>query len=375
MIYEEKIKRLNTLSKFINGNNQDDILLMLDKKYKDNKWSTICSVIHWFNVVETYLDCNNVLKENTKDYNWGNVYLYLCSVDIVTKGINDLYKIVTNNNIHIFKGEKDVFNDKNIDDNDYFQNIRAVFGAHPTKLDGNGDYIVASYPTPYNSKIDLIKGEPKSFDYYTLLWSKKKTNNLDQIQFGFSFVDVDKYLDKHIMYLEVFYEEIINMINDYKKNISLKKINIIDDFNKQIDLLLIEDKKRFNEKYKYDLEKMKVLINIKISDEQNEKKYSEFKDLLISLVPKVYGAIQNPIEYDNIDFLNNIIDCEIQEYDSHTSYYYSKLLEYNNNYDMEMLLIDYFKDKIRPFNENILSIEELFCIVIASNYYKKNNIY
>lgn len=372
MIYEEKIKRLNSLNRFINGSNQDDILLMLDKKFKDNKWSTICSVMHWFNVVKIYLDCNNILKKDTEDYNWGNVYLYLCSVDIVTKGINDLYKIVTNNNIHIFKGEKDIFNDINNDDNEYFQNIRAVFGAHPTNLDGNGEYIVASYPTPYNSRINLLKNEIKNWDYYTLLWSKKKSNSLDQIQFGFSFADVDKYLDKHIMYLEVFYEEIINMINEYKKTISLKKINIIDDINKQMDLLLIEDKKRFNEKYKYDLEKMKLLINIKIGDKQNEKVYSEFRNLLISLVSKVYEVIQNPVNHDNMDFLNNIIDCAIQEYDSHTSYYYSKLLEYNNNYDMEILLIDYFKDKIKPFNENIISIEELFCIVVANNYYQHN---
>ena len=94
--YEDRIKKLNSLEKFINGQNQDDILLILDKRYGEDKWSIICSVMHWFRVVEDYLCSDNLLKKNKKDYNWGEVYLFISAVDIVVKGINDIYKIVKN---------------------------------------------------------------------------------------------------------------------------------------------------------------------------------------------------------------------------------------------------------------------------------------
>lgn len=92
--YEDRIKKLNSLEEFINGENQDDILLMLDKRYGEDKWSIICSVMHWFRVVGDYLCSDNLLKNNKKDYNWGEVYLFISAVDIVVKGINDIYKIV-----------------------------------------------------------------------------------------------------------------------------------------------------------------------------------------------------------------------------------------------------------------------------------------
>ena len=36
--YEERINKLNSLEKFKNEENQDDILLMLDKRYGEDKW-------------------------------------------------------------------------------------------------------------------------------------------------------------------------------------------------------------------------------------------------------------------------------------------------------------------------------------------------
>lgn len=174
--YEDRIKKLNSLEKFINGQNQDDILLILDKRYGEDKWSIICSVMHWFRVVEDYLCSDNLLKKNKKDYNWGEVYLFISAVDIVVKGINDIYKIVKNKDgIHFFYGENNIFGDKNKDDWNYFQNIRAIFGAHPTELKDNEEFIVATYPTPYNSILDRLHGTTKGWDYYTFLWSKKKS--------------------------------------------------------------------------------------------------------------------------------------------------------------------------------------------------------
>lgn len=371
MNYIERIAKLDTLDKFINGENQDDILLFLNKTYKDDKWSVICAVMHWFKVVKSYLDSENILKENTPDYNWGNVYLYICAVDIITKGINDLNKILTKDNKYLFCGEKDIFNDSILDDHKYFQNIRAIFGAHPTDLDSsNGNYIVATYPTPYNHTFDAFRGEAKDWDYYTLLWSKEKSDTLNQKAFGFSFKNIDLYLEKHLDYLDEFYEKILKLIKNYKKNTTKKLINKIDDPLKQLNLLLIEDKKRLGGKYGYIIRDIIKLISIEISDNENEKLYKPYRRKILSCVNKLYKAIQYPNRKNEINNIESLIENEIEDFDNMTHYYYSKLLEYENNLDMKDLLIDYFKDKLIPFNSNVKKVSELYCLIKASNYFK-----
>ena len=113
MKYEERLRKLNGLSEFINGEKQDDILLVLDKKYSDDKWNIICSAVHWFRTVESYLNSENLLKENKEDYNWGEVYLFLSSVDIVIEGINDINKIAKDNEkARLFYKSSEIFKDK-----------------------------------------------------------------------------------------------------------------------------------------------------------------------------------------------------------------------------------------------------------------------
>jgi len=371
MKYEERIKKLNGLSEFINGKYQDDILLMLDKKFEENKWNVICAAMHWFRTVEIHLNSEYVLEGETSDYNWGNVYLFLSGVDIVIEGINDINKIAKNNErARLFYGDNEIFKDDKKDDWEYFKNIRAIFGAHPTKLTDNEEYIVATYPTPYDGKADSILGEVKDWNYYTLLWSKEKSQGLGQLSFGFKFEDIEKYLDKCINYLDVIYQDILNMINDYKKESSQKEIDKKDNPIEQLDILLKEDKDRLNGKYRCIIEDLKILIETPITNKCNEIKYQKYRNQLISEVPYLYDAIQHPEKNDNINEIESIINCDVEYFNDKSVYYYSKLFEYWNNKNMEDLLINHFKHNIKPFNEDISNIKELFCLVKAYNYYK-----
>lgn len=361
MNYEERINKLNSLEKFINGENQEDILLMLDKRYGEDKWSVICAVMHWFRVVEDYLCSENLLKENKKDYNWGEVYLYITAVDIIVKGINDIYKIVKDNpKSRLFFGEKDIFGDSKKDDWSYFQNIRAIFGAHPTELDANQDFIVATYPTPYNSIIDRLNGTTKGWDYYTLLWNKNKSKDFLQESFGFKFDDVDKFLDKYIMYLDTLYKEIITMIRDYKKEIAKNKIERNENPIMQLEILEKEDKNRFNSRYKYIIDILKVLVAEKISDNNNEKEYERYKQKNIENVYLLYDIIQNPENEKQISKIEEVIFSRTEDFTDMSSYYYTKLYEFWNNEDMEEILLEHFKNRINPFNKNITNIRELY---------------
>lgn len=371
MKYEERTKKLNGLSEFINGENQDDILLVLDKKYPDDKRNIICSAVHWFRTVESYLNSENLLKENKEDYNWGEVYLFLSSVDIVIEGINDVNKIAKDNEkTRLFYKSSEIFKDKEKDDWEYFKNIRAIFGAHPTKLKDNNEFIVSTYPTPYNSLIGKLYGEIKNWDYYTLLWKKDKKKSWEQVEFGFSFKDIEKYLDKCINYLDNIYEDFLVLINEYKKELSKIKIPKIDKPIKQLNILIKEDEKRLNGRYNVAIKDVKLLLTTEITDKHNRKLYEKFKNVLINQIPYLYNALQHPEKIKNINEIENIIDSTVEYFTKNSSYYYTKLYEYWNNGDMEITLINHFRDRIKPFNDNISNIRELYCLVKAYNYFK-----
>ena len=365
MKYIERKKCIKSLDDFINGELQDDILLILDKEYNKDNCSIVCAAMHWFKTAEPYLDSSVLLKKDSLDYGWGEVYLYISAVDIVTKGINEMYKFINNTDKRIFDGENDIFG-SDVDDNHHFQNIRAIFGAHSTALKDNGEYIVSTYPTPYDKRIGLLRGEPENWDYYTLLWSKNKSETLIQKPFGFCFKEVDAYLDKHLLYLDKFYELILKKISNYKRKMSEKKINVINDPVKQINLLIIKDRERFNGRYSFELDVLHTLFSVKITDEENDKIYLKFLDIIKEIIPKVFDVIQNPELNKNLDFVNDIIDCKSIDYEH---YPYSKLMEYKNNEDLREFVINYFSNKIFPFNGNVDSLEELFCLVKAANYF------
>ena len=375
MKYEERLKKINGLNEFINGEYKDDILLVLDKKYSDDKWNIICSAVHWFRTVEKYLTSENLLKEDSTDYNWGEVYLFLSAVDIIIEGINDVNKIAKNNEkARLFYKNNEIFKDKEKDDWEYFKNIRAIFGAHPTKLKDNKEYIVSTYPTPYNSIADRLSGKSRGWDYYTLLWKKEKSKSWEQLSFGFKFEDVERYLDKCINYLDVIYKDFFDMIYDYKKELSKCKIQQIDKPIKQLNILLKEDKNRLNGRYEFVIKDIKMLLTTKITDKQNRKIYEKYKNILINQIPYLYNALQYPEKIENINEVENIINSKVEYFTKNSSYYYTKLYEYRNNGDMEMILINYFRDQIKPFNANISNIRELYCLVKAYNYFKSIEI-
>ena len=203
-----------------------------------------------------------------------------------------------------------------------------------------------------------------------MLWKKDKKKSWEQVEFGFSFKDIEKYLDKCINYLDNIYEDFLVLINEYKKELSKIKISKIDKPIKQLNILIKEDEKRLNGRYNVSIKDVKLLLTTEITDKHNRKLYEKFKNVLINQIPYLYNALQYPEKIKNINEIENIIDSRVEYFNKNSSYYYTKLYEYWNNGDMEITLINHFRDRIKPFNDNISNIRELYCLVKAYNYFK-----
>ena len=141
---------------------------------------------------------------------------------------------------------------------------------------------------------------------------KKNLIILIKLNFGFKFQDIEKYLDKCINYLNIIYKDIINMIYSYKQELAKQKIIKKENPIEQLNILLYEDKNRLNERYKYEIDKIKVLIETPITDFNNEIAYKKYRNLLINKIQYLYNAIQYPNNVRNIKEIEDIIYCKTE---------------------------------------------------------------
>ena len=140
------------------------------------------------------------------------------------------------------------------------------------------------------------------------------------MNFGFKFQDIEKYLDKCINYLNIIYKDIINMIYSYKQELAKQKIIKKENPIEQLNILLYEDKNRLNERYKYEIDKIKVLIETPITDFNNEIAYKKYRNLLINKIQYLYNAIQYPNNVRNIKEIEDIIYCKTETFTKKSSY-------------------------------------------------------
>ena len=167
------------------------------------------------------------------------------------------------------------------------------------------------------------------------------------------------------------------MINTYKEEISNKIIELPTNTIEKLRILKEEDKQRLNKRYSYIIDDLITLLSTNIDNKINRNKYDKFKKIIEDNLYILEDAIQKPNYVKNIKNLESLINMPTIKYDNMSHYYYSKLIEYNNNIDMEKILILYYKNKLNNFNEDIHNIRELYCLVIAENYFnnEKRNLF
>ena len=176
--------------------------------------------------------------------------------------------------------------------------------------------------------------------------------------------------------LSVLFLLFITFGNVYSKNKEMEQLfsrldSVLTNSEKYV--LEKEDKNRFNSRYKYIIDILKVLVAEKISDNNNEKEYERYKQKNIENVYLLYDIIQNPENEKQISKIEEVIFSRTEDFTDMSSYYYTKLYEFWNNEDMEEILLEHFKNRINPFNKNITNIRELYCLVKAYNYYKNED--
>lgn len=305
-----------------------------------NLWNIICSCMDWISVSIRFLSSNIEMHEEI-DVRVMQFFSVISAIDIVNEAIAQLHRVFFEDTKNPFQGEKDIFigNKLNLDDNDYFKELRAMFGAHPVNLKHNhNEKWYASWP------YDHYKTQDSTFELR--LYSNKI--GVQDITFGVNIIDLERFLIKRYGYLSVIEIEINRQYNELCEFLKSQPILLKGSPVEKIEILESESKKRLdNEYYKGILYELKKIFMISLKDEQLCVEEKTYKEKLLQLLNELYENLQQ-MKFEELQY-----DGILNPYYSYSDIGYSVSKLYNFSFDKNREpLFGYHMDTLNNFSNN-----------------------
>lgn len=352
----------NLITKFRDKVNSDSYFVC--HKYQNienkNRWNIICSCMDWISVAIRTI---NYPEQDTNDLDSKTmkVYTYISSIDIIYESINQLHRVLIDRDSIPFSNDKTIFKDNILfrDDNSYFKQIRAIFGAHPVNIEDKNGKWFASWP--YSS-------DTKEYDIQVSLYSNELKK--EDIIFGLRFKELKEFLFYRYSYLQKLINEIDSQFKEYCSEKKLRPINKTNNISKQLEILLKESKDRLNNDYYIGVvESLIILFNVQL-DSSIKPFEINYKNELQKVVDEVINNLQEM----------KILDLETHkivfpDYNNDISYELSKILVFLSEENYDPLLGFYIK-RINEYSTNEIELNEndskevLFLKIKIIMYYK-----
>ncbi|WP_217546428.1 hypothetical protein [Pantoea sp. GbtcB22] len=305
-----------------------------------NLWNAICSCMDWITVTVRYI---NNYPEISKDMDVKAMQIYslISSIDIIHESLTQLHRIIIDGNMKNwpFKGQSKIFKNKvqhleHCDDDDYFREIRAIFGAHPTSLKGDqGERMFASWPHDHS-----FKGEDFTVNLYSNIPGK------DDIHVGLYIKELLIYAKERYEYLFQLEQKLDSLYQAHCLTLASKVIPETDNTLDEIDILSQENEIRSgSDYYQGMLWELALLFRTELTEPHLKVEEQDYKAELLQLINELRKNIQsmNMIEL-KYDYL---LPNSLPKY--HLQYDISKVLSSISNSRYDPLLPMF----IRNFNE------------------------
>lgn len=291
---------IDRFRKVVNGNNG-----FVLNRYKDVDgkcfWNLICSCMDWISVSIRYIDAAPPTSKHI-DVKTMQIYSLISAVDIVHESINQLHQVIfkPSDRGNPFKGDTSIFSHEEVnkDDNEYFKELRARFGAHPVNLGGeNGERLFASWP---------YEGSDGKFDLKINLYSNLIEKADIHRSIGIRIEELSKFLICRYNYLNNLIQEVNRQYDSFSFEMKAKEIATKSNMLEQLKVLKKESNCRFNnDYYNGNIEDIYRLLSTSLTDRELEEEERHFKDLLIPIVEEIKCNLQN---MRIIDLSENILE-------------------------------------------------------------------
>lgn len=267
-------------------------------KYENNdskdQWSCIVSAMDWLDVGMTNID--SALKElnsSKKLETCLKFYQYICCIDMIWGSICQLHRVFVNKDTKPLNNDSTVFQKKffDVDDNDYFEEIRACFGAHPAELKTKKTTGTAqirkfaswstAFGTPQTLSVHVYSNIPDATP-------EKISVTVDELQ-GF--------LELRYQYIQTLLDVIDREIESHVQSMKKLVIHKSDSIEEQIEILKCESNKRFGNGFLIDtLEQIEHFLATEFHCTKNQDAIDSFTQRIRSGIVEVYECLQNMTE-------------------------------------------------------------------------------
>ena len=208
------------------------------------------------------------------------MYSFISVIDIVAESITQLHRVFISH-------EKLLFEDKLFenDDNEYFKQIRACFGAYPVNLNPNNSNkqrYFASWP------FNCFSTEKTDLDV------RLYSNKLDEEDLTLSLKadELISFLKERYYYLDVIIEEINRQFLDYKKDQSKKPITANGSPLEVFHKLAKESAVRLGNDYYHEIINDLIIIFRTTLGDEYKVEEAEFKKSLLPLIEEIKTNLQ-----------------------------------------------------------------------------------
>ena len=295
-----------------------------------NHWNIICSCMDWISVairgLAKYEEADDI------DVRSMQFFSVISSIDIVMEAVTQLSRVFIGPKHIPFKGDNSVFkaNDWGLDDNNYFKELRAMFGAHPVNLKRNDEQWFASWP--YDHFID------DDSTFQIRLYSNRV--GVEDITVGVKSDSLVQFLKLRYGFLEKISDEIDRQYEAYCAQMASEEIFVPENVLSMICVLESESQRRMNNMlYQSVLSDLKRVFSTELAEKHLAKELSDYKNSLVSLVLEVRDNLQS-MKFDDLENYSLISPS----YDYSTiGYAISKLHQYDFNRRLEPLFDSHMK--------------------------------
>lgn len=301
--------------------NKNNFLLAkyLDSNGKD-LWGCICSAMDWLDVGVQHIE-NFQPPVSHGLQSCMEIFSYIMAIDFTYESIKSLFWVLQKNGEISMRGRTPFYQNKgcfsavtnsSITDDQFFKEIRACCGAHPTDLN---TFISDNEEKQRRYASWTFFEATNSFSI--MLYPESVTGNTITVEIAYS--ELKMYFEQRFYYLNTLIERIDELYEEFIKEKAKEAIPRSDNPLKQIDFLREANEQRLKKSY-YD-EVINQLINFFTTDFEDKRNYDIIKDYrnkLILGIEEVYKNIQN-LDYQDLlvdNFLNPpLIDGELFRYE------------------------------------------------------------
>jgi len=304
-----------------------------------NYWNVICSCMDWITLAIRYISSDLEYSKDI-DVKVMQVYTYISAVDIIFEAVNQLYRIIFNKKETLFKGNSHIFqyNSFHLSDNDYFKEIRSIFGAHPVNLSRDNQRKYASWPyNPFSNQNAFLE---------VSLYSNEVGIKDQKISLDFN--QLNLFLKERYEYLEQLSDEIQRQYSVFVEKLAKKKIPDGKNVIETLEILQKESKNRLNNDYYNScISDLLKLFSVTLKDKNLKDEEISYKNELQKVVSEIKNNLQKmnlvdlitdeicspPYPFDKLGYeLTHLYPLLYDwHYDPLFTYYLNALNDYSNN--------------------------------------------